>query len=171
MELQQLAVLTPPARGKGCVNRFVETVDLGEGLGQVQLIVSGCQMPRFVAGIDAKLAEVRGSGLERDAMREELQSWIDGGSPCDMPYADPEDRLSDEEAMAAEMAFFASRMGVNIPPGTDLPPIVVFTMLASTPGMFESPYPRRRRGIPWWLLVYFLVALTYLVLQVIRLIW
>ena len=167
----ELPVLAAPARGEGCVNRFVETVNLGGELGEVQLIVSGCQMGRFTLGIEAKLAEVRGSGLGRDAMQEQLQSWIDGGSPCDMPFADPGDRLPLAQALMEEMRYFAQRSGADIPPGMEGPSVIVFEIRSGPPGIVESPFRKRPRRWPRFITAYLVVLLLYVILQVIRAIW
>lgn len=162
----QLTVLEPPARGEGCVDRGVETVDLGGELGQVKLIVSGCQQRKFDAGIQAKVAELRAQRLPRDEMQRLLQSWIDGGSPCDMPYADPGDQVPFWQAMAAEAEHYGGRSGAG-PPGMP-PPMILFEMLGLGPE-YQAQLRARRRRLKFFLVVYTILMLAMLCMPLIRL--
>lgn len=93
----QLSVLGAPERGPGCVARRTHSVDLGDGLGRVELLVSSCQMQKYTSGIGARVAAERLRSKDPEMIQQALQSWIDGDSPCDAKFARPEDRGSDDD--------------------------------------------------------------------------
>lgn len=144
----KLPVLSAPSRGAGCVARHAAVVPLGDNRGDAELIVSGCQLPRVQFGVEAKLAELVAEGLGPESIRERLQSWADGGSPCDMKFANPEDRLPYHEAMEAEIAFYTGGVA-----GDDENMIFLIELIRDNPDSYRRVNQRLRLMLLLCLLV------------------
>ncbi len=159
----QLPVLTAPQRRQaGCVDRSVAMLDLGPDLGKVEIIVSGCQSSRLHRELRTKVEALREEGLDRGAMQVRLQSWIDGGSPCDQPLADKCDRLPVEIAMEAEFAHILLGIRTGDWEGDNSAGMVASLRPIESPPPPPSSWAKVRRSSNVWFLFSVLVLLASL---------